>query len=155
MHHRGSNFRVLRCVYSMLSFVVSTLMFSSFFFSVCSCYFSSELALIIYLIFSAALNRRPYDCMHSAGEDGGLERVFIKRLTNTNCVAEKRSTAAYIVSYCMARFTFTTCLNLPEITRISIHSGWFRGRRVGWGGGVRRRGVTVWRLRGCGGIMPG
>ena len=75
--------------------------------------------------------------MHSAGEDGGLERVFIKRLTNTNCVAEKRSTAAYIVSYCMARFTFTTCLILPEITRISIHIVWFRGRRVGWVGGVR------------------
>ena len=42
--------------------------------------------------------------MHSAGEGGGLERVFIKRLTNTNCVAEKRSTAANNVSYCMARF---------------------------------------------------
>ena len=77
---------VCRGVYSLLSFVVFTLLFSSFL--LCSCYFSSELALInfsfIYLFFSAALNRRPYDCMRSAGEDGGLERVFIKRLTNTN-----------------------------------------------------------------------
>ena len=52
----------------------------------CSCYFSSELALInfSFIFFSVALNRRPYDCMRSAGEDGGLKRVFIKRLTNTN-----------------------------------------------------------------------
>ena len=85
MHHGGSNFRVLRCVYSLLSFVVFTLLFSSFL--LCSYYFSSELALInffLFFFFSAALNRRPYDCMRSAGEDGGLERVFIKRLTNTN-----------------------------------------------------------------------
>ena len=37
--------------------------------------------------------------MRSAGEDGGFERVFIKRHTNTIRVAEKRSTAAYYVSY--------------------------------------------------------
>ena len=127
MHHRGSNFRVLRCVYSLLSFVVFTLMFSSFL--LCSCYFSSELALIIYLIFfSAALNRRPYDCMHSAGEDGGLERVFIKRLTNTNCVAEKRSTAAYTVSHRTARITFTACLIPPGGGVGVITPGWWGAR---------------------------
>ena len=85
MHHGGSNFRVLRCVYSLLSFGVFTLLFSSFL--LCSYYFSSELALINFsfiFFFSAALNRRPYDCMRSAGEDGGFERVFIERLTNTN-----------------------------------------------------------------------
>ena len=98
MHHGGSNFRVLRCMYSLFSFGVFVLLFSSFL--LCSYYFSSELALIknIFLFF-ATINRRPYDCMRSAGEDGGFERVFIKRHTNTNRVAEKRSTAAYFVSY--------------------------------------------------------
>ena len=91
------------------------------------------LIFLLFLFFSsAAINRRPYDCMRSAGEDGGFERVFIERLTNTNWVAEKRSTAAYTVSYCMARFTYTTCFILPEITRISIHIVRFRGRRVDW-----------------------
>ena len=130
---------------------------------VCSlcCYFHFCCVAIIFLLscvrliffklffLSAAITRWPYDCMRPAGEDGGLERVFIERPANTDCVAEPRSTATYIVSYRMARITFTTCLILPEITRISIHIVWFRGRRVGWVGGVRRRGVTVWKLRGC------
>ena len=61
-----------------------------FFFLLCSYYFSSELdlinlSLLIFFFFSfAAINQRPYDCMRSAGEDGGFERVFIERLTNTN-----------------------------------------------------------------------
>ena len=63
--------------------------FCCFVLLLCSYYFSSELAsinfsLIFFFLLSAAINRRPYDCMRSAGEDGGLERVFIKRLTNTN-----------------------------------------------------------------------
>ena len=89
MHYGGSNFRVLRCMYSLFSFGVFVLLFFSFL--LCSYYFSSELALInlslliFFFSFSfAAINQRPYDCMRSAGEDGGFERVFIERLTNTN-----------------------------------------------------------------------
>ena len=66
--------------------------------------FSFRYFFFFLMVFSAALNRRPYDCMHSAGEDGGLERVFINHHTNTNCVAEKRSTAANHVSNYMAQF---------------------------------------------------
>ena len=56
-------------------------------FMLCGYYCSYESALInflLFFLFSAAINRRPYDCMRSAGEDSGLECVFIERLTNTN-----------------------------------------------------------------------
>ena len=74
--------RVLFVVFWCFHFVV-------FFFLLCSYFFSSALDLInvsfiFFFFLSAAINRRPYDCMRSAGEDGGLERVFIERLTNTN-----------------------------------------------------------------------
>ena len=86
MHHGGSNFRVIRCMYSLFSLDVIALLFTSF--VLCRYYFSSELFNLSVLIFSlfpsAAVNQRPHDCMHSAGEDGGFERVFIGRLTNTN-----------------------------------------------------------------------
>ena len=90
-------------------------------FSLC-CYFHFCCVAIIFLLscvrliffklffLSAAITRWPYDCMRPAGEDGGLERVFIERPANTDCVAEPRSTATYIVSYRMARIMFTTCL---------------------------------------------
>ena len=106
MHHGWSNFRVIRCMNTLFSLDVVVLLFSSF--VLCRYYFSSGLFNLSVLIFSlfpsAAINQRPHDCMHSAGEDGGLERVFINRHTNTNCVAEKRSTAANHVSNYMAQF---------------------------------------------------
>ena len=88
-------------MYSLFSLDVVALLFSSF--VLCRYYFSSELFNISVLIFSlfpsAAVNQRPHDCMHSAGEDGGFERVLIGRLTNTT----------YTVSHRTARITFTTC----------------------------------------------
>ena len=64
-------------------------------FSLC-CYFHFCCVAIIFLLscvrliffklffLSAAITRWPYDCMRPAGEDGGLERVFIERPTNTD-----------------------------------------------------------------------
>ena len=86
MHHRGSNFQVLRCMSSLLSCCCFLLAFFFFVFSSFCC----VVAIFFWVVsdnfsfFFAAINRRPYDCMRSAGEDGGLERVFINRLTNTN-----------------------------------------------------------------------
>ena len=58
--------------------------------------------------------------MHSAGEDGGFERVLIGRLTNT----------IYTVSHRTARITFTTCLISPGGGVGVITPGW-------WGGGTQ------------------
>ena len=102
----------VHCGFSFFSNVytlVPSFCFSLFFLALskkssCVVFFLFVIFFFFLMVFSAALNRRPYDCMHSAGEDDGLERVFINHHTNTNCVAEKRSTAANHVSNYMAQF---------------------------------------------------
>ena len=73
----GAIFRVLRCMYSLFSLGVFVLLFSSFC-CVATIFLLSWLSLIYLFFFSsAAINQWPHDCMRSAGEDGGFERVFI------------------------------------------------------------------------------
>ena len=85
MHHGGSNFSgPSECVLFVVFWCVHCVVIS--FCCVAIIFLLSCVRLIFFKLFflSAAITRWPYDCKRPAGEDGGLERGFIGRPTNTD-----------------------------------------------------------------------